>query len=713
MERMTRWTLRHRKLVVIAWLVVTVIGIATVNNAVNAMDQKFSVPGREGWVTNTQIAKIYNQTGGDTGPLLPVVTLPAGKSASDPAIRSQLRELEQRTQKAIPRARVSGYGSTGSKAFVSKDGRTAFVIAYPPADPSAPFGGNPDAEKHLRAALKGTTIDGAPVHLTGYDALAAQSGGGNGPGVFLEALVGGFGALIVLAFVFASFLALVPLLMAIPAIMTSFLIVYGLTTVTGISPIVQFLIALIGLGVAIDYSLLVVVRWREERAHGHEGDEAIVRAMGTAGRAVVFSGTTVAIGLLALIVLPLPFLRSMGYGGMVIPLVSVLVALTLLPVVLHSWGAKLDWPHRRTDDKASRNWTRWAQGTVKHRWVAAVGALLVLAALVVAATKMHPGIADVNTIAKQGDAKDGLVALEKSGIGSGALLPHEILTRTTPPDKVAAAVAGVDGIHGTVAPSDPSWRKDGTQIVDAFATPDGSSQEGRNLVGDIRDAAHAQGPDVKVGGQQASNSDFIDAVYGNFPLMIGLIAVASFLLLARAFRSLLLPAKAVILNVISVAAAWGVMTLIWQEGHGSEALWGIPATGAIDSWIPLIVFAFLFGLSMDYEVFILTRMREEYDATGQTNEAVVRGIGRTGRLVTSAALILFLAFLSLASGPDTAVKVLATGLAAGILLDATLIRALLVPAVVSLFGRWNWVLPHRAARVLRVNPSRPARETAG
>ncbi len=210
---------------------------------------------------------------------------------------------------------------------------------------------------------------------------------------------------------------------------------------------------------------------------------------------------------------------------------------------------------------------------------------------------------------------------------------------------------------------------------------------------DVKDVAHAQGPDVKLGGQQASNTDFIDAVYGNFPLMIGLIALFTFLLLARAFRSLLLPAKAVVLNVISVAAAWGVMTLIWQEGHGSEAIWGIPATGAISSWIPLIVFAFLFGLSMDYEVFILARMREEYDATGETNTAVVRGIGRTGRLVTSAALILFLAFLSLASGPDTDVKVLATGLAAGILLDATVIRALLVPAVVSLFGRWNWVLP--------------------
>jgi putative drug exporter of the RND superfamily len=708
MESLTRWVLRHRRLVVAIWLVLTIVGIATVSKATKAMDQKFSVPGREGWVTNQQIARIYDRTGSDTSPLIPVVTLPAGQSATQPAIRDQLRSLEQKTEQVLPHARVAGYGSTGSRAFLSKDGRTAFIIAYPPEDPTATFGGNPKAEKRLRAALRGATVAGAPVHLTGYDALSAQSGGGNGPGVLVEALFGGLGALVVLAFVFASFLAIVPLLMALPAIMTSFLVVYGLTTVTGISPIVQFLIALIGLGVAIDYSLIVVVRWREERAHGHGGDEAIVRAMATAGRAVVFSGTTVGIGLLALIVLPLPFLRSMGYGGMVIPLVSVLVALTLLPVVLHSWGTKLDWPHRRTDDKASRNWTRWAQGIVRLRWVAAIGAVLVLGALVLAATNLHPGIADVNTIAKKGDAKDGLVALERSGIGSGALLPNEILVRGASADRVANAVARVDGIHGAVAPSSAAWRKDDTAVVDAFPVPDGSSSAGRNLVNDVRSAAHSQGPDVKLGGQPASNHDFIDAVYGNFPLMIGLIAIFTFALLARAFRSLLLPAKAVVLNVISVAAAWGVMTLVWQEGHGSNAIWGIQATGAIDSWIPLIVFAFLFGLSMDYEVFILARMREEYDSVGATDEAVVRGIGRTGRLVTSAALILFLAFLSLSSGPDTAVKVLATGLAAGILLDATLIRALLVPAVVSLFGRWNWVLPKPAARLLRVEPSRPA-----
>jgi RND superfamily putative drug exporter len=714
MERLTRWVLAHRRIVVAAWVLLTIVGIATVGNATKAMNQKFSVPGREGWVTDSEIAKLYGRTGSDTAALMPVVTLPAGRTTADPVVRTQLRGLETKAKSVIPGARVAGYGSTGSHAFLSKDGRTAFVVVYPPEDPNQQFGGNADAEKHLRGALRGVQVGGAPVHLTGYEALAAQSGGGNGPGLLLEALIGGLGALIVLIFVFASVLAIVPLLMALPSIMTSFLIVYGLTTVTGISPIVQFLIALIGLGVAIDYSLIVVVRWREERAHGHEGDEAIIRAMNTAGRAVVFSGTTVGIGLLALIVLPLPFLRSMGYGGMVIPFVSVLVALTLLPVILHSVGGRLDWPHKRTDDKASRNWTRWAQGIVHRRWVAAATALVILGLLVIAATSLHPGIADVNTIAKKGDAKDGLVALERSGIGSGALLPHEILVSGgASPDRVVSAVGRVDGIHGAVAPSDASWRRAGTSIVEAFPVPDGSSQAGRDLVNGVRDAAHGVGGDVRVGGQPASNHDFISAVYGNFPLMIALIAVFTFLLLARAFRSLVLPAKAVVLNVISVAAAWGVMTFIWQEGHGTQAIWGIQATGAVSSWIPLIVFAFLFGLSMDYEVFILARMREEYDATGDTNAAVVRGLSRTGRLVTSAALILFLAFAALGSGPDTDVKVLATGLAAGILIDATVIRALLVPAVVSLFGKWNWWLPARAARLLRVEPSpHPATESA-
>ncbi len=251
-----------------------------------------------------------------------------------------------------------------------------------------------------------------------------------------------------------------------------------------------------------------------------------------------------------------------------------------------------------------------------------------------------------------------------------------------------------------MAPANGQWRRDGTALVDAIPTADGSTPAGRDVITNVRAAAHGAAPGVRVGGIGAENADFVSAIYGSFPLMIALIAVLTFLLLARAFRSLLLPLKAVVLNIISVTAAWGVITLIWQEGHGSSLLYGIAATHSVTAWIPLMVFAFLFGLSMDYEVFILSRMREEYDRTGSTDEAVVTGIGRTGRLVTSAALILFLAFVSMSSGPETDVKVFATGLAAGILLDATIIRALLVPAIVSLFGRWNWWLPERPARLL-------------
>jgi RND superfamily putative drug exporter len=708
MASLTRWVLTHKRTVVIFWAALTLVGMASAGSATKALKQKFSVPGKEGWVTNRQIARDFRGTGGNGAPLLPVVTLPPGRSASSPAVRSELRRVEARLEQALPGSRMAGYASTASPAFLSKDGRTTFIVAYPPPDPTQAFENNPNAAKRARAALAGMTVAGAPVHLTGFDALSVQSGGGNGPGVLVEALLGGFGALLVLAFVFASFLAIVPLMMAIVSILTTFLVVWGLTTITEVSPIVQFLIALIGLGVSIDYSLLVVVRWREERAHGLRGEEAIQRAMETAGRAVLFSGTTVAIGLLALVALPLPFLRSVGYGGMLIPLISVIVAATLLPVVLSKLGPRLDWPHVRSDDRASRSWTRWAQLVVRNRWVAAIGAAAVLAALVLAATSLQPGLPNANTIAKQGDAKQGLLALERSGIGSGALLPNEALVEgSASPAQVAKRLGAVSGVQGAVAPSSPQWRHPGAAIVDAFSIPDGSSSSGRDTLDRVRAAAHEIGPGVRLGGLAAQNDDFINAVYGNFPLMIALIALITFILLARAFRSLLLPLKAVILNVISVGAAWGVLELVWQRGHGSHLIWGIPATGSVTAWIPLMVFAFLFGLSMDYEVFILARMREEYDATGSTDSAVVRGIGRTGRLVTSAALILFLAFVSLASGPETEIKVLATGLAAGILLDATVIRALLVPAVISLFGRWNWWLPHLPARLLRVEPSIP------
>jgi RND superfamily putative drug exporter len=701
LTRLTRFVLRHRRLVVGFWLALTAAGIAAAGPAFRSFSAQYSVPGREGYETNEAITRLYGN-GGDSAPVIAVVTLPTGTPVGSPLVARELERVETKIERAAPRVRVASYASTGDGAFVSRDGRTTFLLAYPHPKPGN-FGQNPEATKKIEAALNDVTVGGAPVRVTGFDALSASAGGGGGVGILLEALLGGLGALAVLAFVFASLLAFVPLLVALISIMTSILLVWGLASVTPVSGIVGFLIALVGLGVAVDYSLLVVVRWREERAHGHTGDEAVARAMATAGRAVVFSGTTVAIGLLALVALPVPFLRSVGYGGLLIPLVSVAVALTLLPVILATVGPRLDWPHLRSDDRASRSWTRWAGLVVRRRLLAAGGAVAVLAALLAGATtlKLGPANGDPDTISLSGRAKTGLDQLERSGLGAGVLSPIEILAPRAQAAVLARRLDTIDGVHGAVAPTAADWQRDGTAIVDVLARDDASATVDR-----VRAAAHAADAGVRVGGIVAQNDDFVSAVYGSFPLMIGLIAVLTFVLLARAFRSLLLPAKAVLLNVLSVAAAWGVVTLVWQHGYGSDALWGIPAAGSIPSWLPLMVFAFLYGLSMDYEVFILARMREAYDRNGSTETAVIEGIGRTGRLVTSAALILFLGFVAMATAPDTSVKMIATGLGAGILLDATVVRALLVPAAVSLFGRWNWWLPRPVARALRVEPQR-------
>jgi RND superfamily putative drug exporter len=708
---LTRWVLAHKRIVVIGWLVLTIAGIAVSGPASERLTNDASIPDEESWQTAAAIDERFGASG---SPLLPVVTLPAGTSVDSRGVKADLAAVDERLRSALPHARIASFATTESRAFVSEDGRTVFALVYPRPPARSDWGENPQAARAADRALQGVTVAGQPVRVTGFDALTEAGGDSGGLGVVVEAVVGGFGALLVLIFVFASLLAVVPLLIAFVSIMAAFVPLLALTAVAEVSPIVSFLIVLIGLGVAIDYSLLVVSRWREERAHGAIGEEAVQRAMETAGRAVVFSGVTVAIGLLALVALPLPFLRSMGYGGMLIPVVSVLVTLTLLPVVLAKAGQRLDWPHMRSDDKASRAWTRWAEGVARWRWPAAGAGVAVIGVLAFAATDLQLGGSDADTVARSGDAKTALVALERAGIGEGALLPHEILVEGgADPERVATALSAVDGVHGAVAPAAPDWRRGGTALVEAIPIADAGDRAGRDTLDAVRSAAHAAGSGVRVGGEPASNADFIDVLYGSFPLMIALIMVTTFLLLARAFRSLLLPAKALVLNVLSVAAAWGVLVLMWQKGYASEPIWDIQATGSIPSWLPLMTFAFLFGLSMDYEVFILARMREEYDRTGSTELAVVRGIGRTGRLVTSAALILFLAFLAMASGPGTDVKMFATALATGIFIDATVIRALIVPAVILLMGRWNWWLPRLPARLLRVEPSGVWRRPTG
>jgi RND superfamily putative drug exporter len=680
MLTLTRWVLTHKRTVAGLWLAITVVAFGAMQPAGDALSQESPLPGQEGYEVNQQIAAAYG-SGGDIAPLVPVVTAPAGR----PVDVREFSAALQRVRKAVPGSRV-----TQDPTFTSADRRTAFALVDIP-NKGGTMPGQAEA-RAAQAAVEGVLVSGSPLRVTGVDALRASAGENEqgGAGVLIEVLVAGLGALLVLALVFRSFMAFVPVLMAIVAIPTTFLLIWPVAAVTDVSMIVQFLVALIGLGIAIDYALLVVVRWREERQHGRENDLAVRNAMQHAGSAVVFSGTTVAISLMALVALPVPALRSIGIAGLLIALVSVAVAITLLPVVLATVGPRIDRRHTRREDHASRGWTAWARMIVRHKVLAAGGSVAALAVLVAAAATIQLGSPQAQSLGQAGPARAGLDQLQASGIGAGPLSPFVALADE--PVRAAAELGRVRGVQTAVAVDE--------RLVTVIPAGDGNSAAGRQTLERLRAAS-----DVTIGGEAAQSADFIDAVYGNFPLLIALISILTFLLLARAFRSLVLPLKAVLLNLLSVAAAWGLLVLVFQHGWGSEQIWGIEATQAINVEMPVVVFAFLFGVSMDYQVFIISRMREAYDRTGDTDAAVIEGVGRTGRLVTSAALILGLAFVAFSATPGTEAKMFATALGGGILIDATIIRGILAPAAVALLGRWNWWMPTRAARLLRVAPA--------
>jgi RND superfamily putative drug exporter len=698
-RRITEAVLRHRKLVVVGWLVLFLAGAALAQQTTKRLTIDFSLPGQPGYEAAKTILATYGN-GGETQPLIATLSVKDG-SALSPSVDAAFTKVQQQ----LPPTRVVSHANTGDAVFATRDKNTAYALVFYPF-PTASQGFKDVWTPKVRDTLTAAAPPGATVGVTGYDQLG-NGGDSSGPGVLVETLLGGLGALAVLAFVFASFLALVPMVVAAVTILTSFLVLLGVTYLTDVSFVVQFLVALIGLGVAVDYSLLIVNRWREERQRGRANAEAVVVAMETAGHAVVFSGVTVAIGLVALVVLPVPFLRSMGYGGALIPLVSVAAACTLLPAILGGIGPRVDWPRIRHEATASKGWSRWARLVVRRRWPSTVVALAVLGALLVPFFGIKIGLAASDSLAKSGPAYQAFHRLQTGGVPNGVLTPIEVLVRGdgSASGAVAAKLRTVDGVASAVAPSGPANNRSGTSVVVAIPSDETVNSTTLASVRHVKDALSDDPSVIGVAGVGPTQIDYVNAVYKNFPYVIAVIVVLTFLLLARAFRSLLLPLKAVLLNLISLGATFGGLVLFWQWGHGSNAVYGIAPTGAITFWLPILVFAFLFGLSMDYEVFILSRVREEYDRVGGTDASVVEGIGRTGRLVTSAALILFLAFLSLSSGPQTDIKVLATGLGFGILLDATVIRSLLVPALVSLFGRWNWVLPAWAARPLRVAPS--------
>ena len=692
--RLASLLLRHRRLVAVFWIAVTIAGVLLAGRITGRFSSTQELPGLPSYRAAQVLQRSYGI--GDNPPVAVLVTLPAGEQVSSPAGRSDLRRTLGRVS-ADRSLHMVSYLSAGNHKLVSRNGRATLALVY--------GGAKQPASAQLTSEMRSSIPPGVTVQATSLNDLAS-GGSSGGIGVLSEGVIAGLAALLVLAVVFGPLLALVPLIIAVVSILSTFLLIGLVSTVAPVSSLVEFLIALIGLGVAIDYSLLMISRWREERARGLSNQDAIARAMSTAGRSIAFSALIVAVGLLSLVLLPIPFLRSLGYAGLFIPLVSAVVALTLLPVILAGPGRRLGNARRRGAAQPGRRWRSWAGLVVRHRLLAAAAGLAILGTLLGFATRLSVGEPRPGAQATAGAAYDGLVAVQRAGFPDGVLAPVDIIAPDVTAGVLSSRLAALPGVYATLVAPGPRWHQASTTVIQVLPAGPTSSPAGKATVASVRSLTARTSEQALVTGDGPFEADVVSALYSRFPAILGLVAVLSLLLLMRAFRSVVLPVKALVLNVLSVGASYGALVLIWQYGYGSKAIWGIPATGVVVEFVPLLVFAFQFGLSMDYEVFIVSRIREEYDTGLSTDNAAIAGIARTGRLVTSAALILFLAFAALAAGPQTSVKIFATGLGVGILLDATVVRALLLPALISLFGRWNWWLPRPVARIMR-RPSGP------
>jgi RND superfamily putative drug exporter len=696
--------MRHRRKVIFAWVALTLFGGYAAGQVNKRWFQSFSIPGYSAYETNQKTLQLF---GTGIRPPNVVVFHTSGDATKSAAIAAAMA----RAAKAAPGSRVSSYFSTHDLMYVSNDRHTTFEEIYPPG--VATFSTTSGATDILAAAQKGLP-SGIKVNVTGHDPLEEASSHGSGKSnILLEAVIGGLGAIVILLFVFGTLPAiLMPVAVAVGAILNTFTLVWALTYITSVSIIVQYLIALVGLGVAIDYALLMIFRFRDELREGEDVETALVETMTHAGRSVIVSGSTVAVGLLSMVILPLPFIRSIGIGGMLIPAVSVLAAITLMPALLAVLGERINsgrvMPKRFTDNGHPEDgaWGSWGRFVLRYPWPVAGVGLAIVAVLVAFGLQLNPNEAQLKNFPGGGTAIAGRQMLADAGISPGVMKPFVILAPAlggNPPvygrgtAAVAAKARAVTGVVGAAAPPGPGWNRGDYSLIEAFPNIDGAAPGIQGIINGVNNALEGTG--ATLGGPPAVDRDFIHAVYGNFIYVLAFVLLLTLILLTRAFRSMVLAIKAAVLNLISLGAAYGIIVFIFQKGHGSS-LWNITATQAIPAWIPLMIFAFLFGLSMDYEVFMLSRMREAYDETGSTDRAIELGLARTGKLVTSAALILMFAFLVLSSSPGYEIKVFAIGLAAGIIFDATVIRALLVPAVMKLLGDANWWLPDWTRRVL-------------
>lgn len=599
---------------------------------------------------------------------------------------------------------VSTFYSTGDPALVSEDRDTTIINLRLTSDDEAFVDGfvvattTLDGQNGFETAVTGISIVDRDFTTVAEEDLQK----GEGIGILV--------AMIVLVLVFGAVVAsLIPIVLAI----ISIVIALGLTALIGqafeLSFFVVNMLVMMGLAVGIDYALFIVSRYREERARGVESVEAIGIAGSTASRAVFFSGITVVLALLGMLLVPTTIFRSLAIGAILVVLVSVVAALTLLPAVLSVLGdriEKLRLPFRRKLTVDSWNegvWARIVRNVVRRPVLSLVAGVAILLAAAVPLKDINTGFAGVDTLSDEFVSKQGFVLLDEE-FSFAQTEPVQIVVdgdvsslpvQTTIGD--LQAVLAEDGRFG--ASEVVTSPGDDLALLDVPILGGASSDEAVEAVRDLRDiyVPASFPPDtanVVVGGATAENVDFFDITSQYLPIVFAFVLGLSFLLLAVAFRSIIIPIKSIIMNLLSVAAAYGLMVLVFQKGYLVD-LFGFQQVDTIEAWIPLFLFSVLFGLSMDYHVFLLSRIKERFDQTNDNTDSVVFGVGTTSRLITGAALIMVAVFGGFAAGQLVMFQQMGFGLAVTVLIDATLIRSVLVPAAMQLLGRWNWYFPSK------------------
>src|SRR4051794_26852590 len=705
MRSLARWCFDHKFVVLAAWVAALVAlgGLSTA--AGSGYTDSFSLPGTESTTALNLLKDNFNTESTDTNQVVF-----AAKDVNDPAIKARIEKTLDAIAKGPHVERVdSPFAQGGAARQISKDGTVAFANVH--MDGEQPIADVPkSAYDKLIATAKAGRGDGLRVELGGSGIQQANQQPGGGPSEF----IGFIAAAIVLAIAFGSLWAtLLPLFAAVLALGCGLTATGLLAHVIDIATFSPILATLIGLGVGIDYSLFVVTRHRNAIIAGRDPEAACERAMNTSGRAVLFAGATVIVALLGLLVLGVNFLNGVAVAAAIVVFTTMLAAITLIPALLGMFGMRiLSRKERRRleaegprDPKLDGFWPRWAKTVQKRRVPLAAGALIVMLLLAVPALALRLGSSDAGQDPPDQTTRKAYDLLSK-GFGPGFSGTFQIVAKTpngkADLPKVQQLAEALKGTPGLAAVSPPVPSPNGkVALVEARPTTAPQDAATSRLITTLRDDVIPKasgGLAVYAGGVTAIFDDFAGVLTDKLPLFIFVIVLLGCLLLMIAFRSLLVPLTAAVMNLLAAGAAFGVVTLVFQEGFLAGPL-GV-GTGPIEAFLPVMMLAILFGLSMDYQVFLVSRMHEEWANTHDNGHSVRIGQAATGRVITAAATIMILVFGSFLLAGQRVIAEFGIGLASAVFLDAFILRTVLVPATMHLIGKRNWWLPRRLDRAL-------------